>query len=266
MEAVCSLGSGSKGNATLLVGSESIFLIDAGFSKKRLDELLHQVGYRPEDVQGILITHEHHDHICGLETFVKNHQIPIYANKLTAKFLHANMNCRPKFRIFETDVPFQLHEFEVLPFSIPHDAVDPVGYTFSLKQHKLGICTDVGFKSANIVRSLKGCTHLILESNHDINMVHASNRPMVYKKRVLSKQGHLCNEESRQLLEEILSDKLKQVAFAHLSQECNHPSMVEKAMEGIGVTFSILSQNGPNPFMYFNTTSNQLDLEHVGLK
>lgn len=259
MDGFCSLGSGSKGNVTVLRGSDSIFLVDAGFSKKKTEDLLDKIGLNLDDIDGILVTHDHHDHIAGLETIVKHHEIPIYANCETAKFLHQSMNVRPKFKIFETGVSFTLNEFLVHPFSIPHDAVDPVAFTFTCKDRKFGICTDIGFVTPMAIRALQNCTHLILEANHDVGMVHASNRPQVYKKRVLSKQGHLSNEESRQLLDAVMNPSLEQVVLAHLSQECNLPEVALKAMEGIKVPIEVLAQDGPSRMIpFFNTLSSAL--------
>ncbi|MFZ4773577.1 MAG: MBL fold metallo-hydrolase [Chlamydiia bacterium] len=256
MQGFCSLGSGSKGNVTVLKGEKSLFLIDVGLSKKRIEELLEKVGLELKDVNGILITHEHHDHIAGLEMIVKHHDIPVYANCETAKVLHSSMSVRPKFKIFETGVNFMLEEFLVYPFSIPHDTVEPVGFTFTYKDKKLGICTDIGFPTPQAIRALQACTHLILESNHDVGMVHACNRPQVYKRRVLSKQGHLSNEESRALLNAIIHDQLELVVLAHLSQECNHPNTALKTMEGIQTPIEVLHQEGPSAF--FSFFSNQV--------
>ncbi|MBM3195382.1 MAG: MBL fold metallo-hydrolase [Chlamydiae bacterium] len=254
MQGFCSLGSGSKGNCTVLRGANSIFLIDAGFSMRKTQDLLHRVGIDLRQVHGILVTHDHHDHIAGLEMIVKHYEIPLYANCETAKGLHQAMDVRPKFKIFETGVSFKLEEFLVHPFSIPHDAIEPVAFTFSFEDKKFGICTDIGFVTPIAVRALQNCTHLLLESNHDVLMVHASNRPQVYKKRVLSKQGHLSNEESRTLLESVYHEKLEMVALGHLSQECNSPETVLKAMEGINVPLQLLHQEGPSPFFSFATT------------
>ncbi|MFZ4673376.1 MAG: MBL fold metallo-hydrolase [Chlamydiia bacterium] len=251
MQGFCSLGSGSKGNSTVLKGANSVFLIDAGFSMKKTEDLLSRIGMDLRQIQGILVTHDHHDHIAGLEMIVKHYEIPLYTNCETAKVLHAAMNVRPKFKIFETGVSFKLDEFLVHPFSIPHDAVEPVAFTFSFDEKKFGICTDIGFVTPVAVRALQNCTHLLLESNHDVGMVHASNRPQVYKKRVLSKQGHLSNEESRTLLEAVFHEKLEMVALGHLSLECNCPEAVLKAMEGIATPIKLLHQEGPNPFFSF---------------
>jgi phosphoribosyl 1,2-cyclic phosphodiesterase len=258
MQGFCSLGSGSKGNCTVLFGSSSVFLIDVGFSKKKTEDLLNRIGISLEQVQGILVTHDHHDHIAGLEMIVKHHEIPIYANCETAKTLHSLMQVRSKFKIFETGVPFKLEEFSVHPFSIPHDAVDPVAFTFSFGEKKFGICTDIGFVTPIAVRALQNCTHLILESNHDVGMVHASSRPQVYKKRVLSKQGHLSNEESRALLDAVKNNRLEIVALGHLSQECNHPDAALKAMEGVEVAVEVLHQDGPSRFFSMESKKESL--------
>ncbi len=252
MEGFCSLGSGSKGNMTVLRGSKSIYLVDAGFSLKKTTELLAKIDIDLKNVQGILITHDHHDHIVGLEAITNQYDIPIYANCETAKVLHETLPKRPKFKIFENGVSFHLDEFTVYPFSIPHDTVDPVAYTFSWKDKKLGICTDIGFATPLAIRALKGCTHLLIEANHEVSLVHACNRPAVYKRRVLSKQGHLSNEESRSLIDALLHEDLELIALAHLSQECNAPEIALKAMSGITVPIHVLHQEGPNPFFAFN--------------
>lgn len=154
--------------------------------------------------------------------------IPVFANSDTAAAIYGILGVCPKFKIFSTGETFEFGEFEIHPFSIQHDAIDPVGFTIRTSGLKLGFCADLGFATTHVAAQLKGCDYLYLEANHEPSMVHACPRPMNYKKRVLSRQGHLSNEECAKLLEQIYHDGLKHVHLAHLSSECNSHELALK--------------------------------------
>lgn len=231
MKRFCPLASGSKGNALYLEGEETKILIDAGISYKALREKLGEIDVDIGEIDAILVTHEHGDHIRGLEKTAQMIDVPIFANSETAKATLGEMKSRPRFKIFSTGETFEFGEFEIHPFSIQHDTLDPVGFTVRFGGIKLGICADLGFATTLVRASLFDCDYLYLEANHEPSMVYACNRPMVYKQRVLGRQGHLSNEGAAELLTEIDHPALKHVYLAHLSSECNNPELALKRVQ-----------------------------------
>ncbi len=225
MNGFCPLASGSKGNAIYLGTSTTRILIDAGISAKTARERLGEIGVDLRDIDAILITHEHTDHIKGLSSLAVKAKIPVLANSETAKAILETVDEMPKFKIFTTGETFEFGDIEVHPFTIPHDTLDPVSFIMKTGFLKLGFATDLGFITTLVKNHLQNCDYLYIESNHQISMVHASSRPAVYKQRVLSRQGHLSNDQCAQLLAEIAHPHLKHIHLAHLSQECNHPDL-----------------------------------------
>ena len=225
MQGFCPLASGSKGNAIYLGTSKTKILIDAGLSLKTLTARLAEIQVDIGDIDAVLITHEHTDHVKGLSVLWNKWKIPIFANKETAGSLLPLFQEVPKFKIFSTGETFEFGDIEIHPFSIQHDAIDPVAFTFRWEGIKIGLCADLGFASSLVVNRLQGCHYLYLEANHQPSMVHASSRPFVYKQRVLSRQGHLSNEESADVISQIHHDQLQHVYLAHLSSECNTPEL-----------------------------------------
>ena len=221
----CPLASGSKGNCIYLGTPQTKILIDAGLGTKLVTKRLEEIGVSLSEIDAILITHEHTDHILGLSSLGCKMQIPIFANRETAGGIYSVLKECPRFKIFSTGETFEFGDLEIHPFSIKHDALDPVAFTIRLNGLKLGFCTDLGFASTLVQRALMGCDYLYLEANHQPSMVYASSRPVVYKERVLSRQGHLSNEECADLLIEVYHPGLKHVHLAHLSSECNSEEM-----------------------------------------
>lgn len=224
----CPLASGSKGNSIYLETGQTKLLIDAGLSAKAIAERLGQIGVSLDEIDAILISHEHSDHIRGLQSLGCKKGIPILANSDTAKAICATLDDIPKFKIFSTGETFTFGDVEVHPFSIQHDTLDPVAFTLRAEGMKIGVCTDLGFVTTLVRQQLRECDYLYIEANHQPSMVHASNRPMIYKQRVLSRQGHLSNEDCAQLLVDVFHDGLKHVYLAHLSSECNAPDLALK--------------------------------------
>lgn len=249
MLTVCPLGSGSKGNALYLASGNTRILIDAGLSAKQLRERLARIGVELATIDAIVITHEHIDHMRAVEMLGCKAGIPIFANSDTAKALYECIGSSPKFKIFCTGESFEYGDFLFNPFTIQHDAVDPVGLTIQTAEAKVGVCTDLGFVTSVVRAELRGCHLLYLEANHQPNMVHACNRPVSYKQRVLSRQGHLSNEECAELLAHLWHPELKHVFLAHLSSECNSPDLALKivsdrlAQEGRSVPITIAFQD-----------------------
>ena len=230
MKGFCPLASGSKGNSIYVGTGSTRILIDAGISCKAAQEKLSQIGVDIRDIDAIIITHEHVDHIRGISSIALKHNIPIFANSDTAHAILETLDTSPRFKIFSTGETFEFGDLEIHPFSIQHDTLDPVAFTIRTANLKLGFCTDLGFVSSLVKTHLKECDYLYIEANHEPSMVHSSSRPMVYKQRVLSRQGHLSNQQCAELLSEIAHPNLKHIHLAHLSEECNHP---ERALEVI---------------------------------
>ena len=191
MRIFCPLASGSKGNAIFLSTQTTRILIDAGISFKKIVERLSLLNVSVNDLDAVVITHEHSDHIKGLDTLCKKTKVPILANADTARAILQTLSIKPTFKIFSTGESFTFGDLEMHPFSIQHDTVDPVAFTIKADQVKFGVCADLGFVSSLVKTHLKECDYLYLESNHEPDMVHASPRSYVYKQRVLSRQGHL---------------------------------------------------------------------------
>lgn len=228
MRLFCPLASGSKGNCLFLGTATTKILIDAGLSFKQTKERLSSLHVNIEEIDAVVITHEHSDHIRGLETLSKHMDLPILANSDTAKAICDIVGARPRFKIFSTGETFEFGDISFHPFSVQHDTVDPVAFTVVIDDVKIGICTDLGFATSLVKMHLKECDYLYLESNHEPSMVYASSRPQIYKQRVLSRQGHLSNQSCAELLREVYHKDLKRVYLAHLSEECNHP---QKALD-----------------------------------
>ena len=230
--------SGSKGNCHFLQTEESKILIDVGIGIRRLEKELLEIGVDPFEIDAILITHEHVDHIRGLPSVCKKYEIPVFANPDTAKGIFSVCSFMPEFKLFSTGEAFHFKDLKIHPFSIQHDTFDPVAFTITLDDFKIGVCTDLGFVTTLVKSHLMECDLLLIEANHDPEMVYASARPMVYKKRVLGRQGHLSNVDCATLVKEVAHDRLKQIYLAHLSEECNNPNLayevVSEALSSCG--------------------------------
>lgn len=238
MKGFCPLASGSKGNCIFLGTKETKILVDAGISTKATRNKLASIGISIEDIDAILITHDHGDHIQGLKVMAFDMGIPVLANHETAKGIANFFEDCPKFKIFTTGETFEFRDLEIHPFTIPHDTLDPVAFTMRYDSLKLGFCTDLGFVTSLVREQLKGADYLYVEANHDPELVHASARPVVYKQRVLGKTGHLSNASCAELLQQIAHPGLKKVVLGHLSSECNTK---ERALDTIR---TILKKSG----------------------
>src|SRR3989338_8971347 len=183
----CPLASGSKGNAIFVGTKTTRILIDAGIPRSLLQERLREIGVELDTIQAIVITHEHADHIKGLTTLA-GLQVPVLANAETAKGIYAALGLRSRFKIFTTGESFCFGDLEIYPFSVPHDTLDPVAFTIRTEKEKLGLCTDLGHVTSLVRKSLEKCDYLVLEANHQPSLVHSSNRPEIYKQRVLGRQ------------------------------------------------------------------------------
>lgn len=224
---LCSIASGSSGNC-IYIGSEAThLLVDAGISGKRVEEGLKSLQLTGRDVDGILITHEHSDHISGLGVLSRKYEIPIYATKGTIEAILKCKNAPDKelFHEIQADNKFTLKDLTVSPMKISHDASQPVAYRFGYGSSKVAVCTDLGMFNEYTVECLKGMDALLLEANHDINMLQVGPYPYYLKQRILGDRGHLSNENTGRLLNKILCDKTKAIMLGHLSKENNLPEL-----------------------------------------
>ena len=238
---LCPLCSGSSGNATYIEAGSARILIDAGLSCKRITELLQMIGVDPRTLSAILVTHEHIDHVRGVNILSKKYDLPVYANADTWSVLKAPFkDVAPKnVCVFESDRDFYLSGVRILPFSVPHDAIHAVGYTLFFGGHKVGVCTDLGHVDARILSILSGCDLLLFEANHDVDMLMAGSYPYLLKKRILSGSGHMNNDDCGRALVKLHETGVKNVILGHLSQENNYPALamvaVRAALEGAGI-------------------------------
>ncbi len=230
------LGSGSCGNATYVEMGGLRLLIDIGLNCKTVVSRMEAHGIDPAGLDGIFLTHEHTDHVQGLPTFLKKYPTEIFANEGTAAVCERQLRLAhkpvPEFTIFQTRVPFALGELTVTPIAISHDVADPVAYTFSDGIHKVGYFTDLGFVSEEVVLAFADCDTLILESNHDPEMLRCSSRPFSLITRIAGNVGHLSNEQAARALALNCPACLRRVTLAHLSGECNLPHLALQTMSG----------------------------------
>ena len=232
----CSFASGSSGNCEYIGTETTNILVDMGISTKRIELSLDEIGVTPEAIDGIFITHEHSDHICGLKVFSKRYNKPIYATEGTLKCIEVidkehKINTS-LFNVIKPNTDFIINDdITVRPFSISHDAYDPVCYTFVHDGMKIGMATDLGTYDDYIIRNLSGSDMLFIESNYEQAMLEVGKYPFTLKRRILSDIGHLANDKSARLVLELVSDRLKQVYLAHLSKENNLPKLAYMNVE-----------------------------------
>lgn len=228
------LASGSTGNATLIRSEEATFLIDAGLSARQLTEKLALCGVSPSEISAVLVTHEHGDHIKGLPQWCKQYTTPIYCNRHTATVLCEKMKTHHHWKIFETGSSFSLGEFSIQSFSIPHDAVDPVGFVLRKKDRSFGFVTDLGYVTTLVLDSLRGVDGLLIEANYDEELLKKdTKRPWAVKQRIASRHGHLSNEATAELIQQLLHEELKHVVLGHLSADCNRADLALEAIERV---------------------------------
>jgi len=225
----CVLGSGSKGNATYIESGGTGILIDAGMSGIELQKRLSSIGVELSAVAAIMVTHEHNDHVQGVGVLSRRAKIPVYANPATFSAASKIINRLFSYNEFETGGTFHFRNLEIHPFAISHDTEDPVGFRISDGNVSLGYCTDTGKVSRLMQHRLASCHALVLESNHDIEMLQNGTYPPYLKQRIRSSQGHLDNMEAAAFLQELVHEKLQHVVLAHLSQENNHPEIAYHA-------------------------------------
>ena len=224
------LGSGSKGNSTLLIGNNKKILIDVGFSYPKMLMNLGEFNVKPKDIDAILITHTHTDHIGGLSTFIKKTNIPVYSNE---KMLDELGKTIDKDRITVMDDEYSIGEFNISCIHTSHDAPGSVGFVINDDNSNLVYITDTGYINKTYLKQIVNKEVYIFESNHDINMLMTGPYPYILKQRVVSDKGHLSNEQSGNYLKEVIGDKTKRIVLAHLSEINNTPEIALKTVKEI---------------------------------
>lgn len=227
----CSLYSGSSGNSSLIQTNTTKILVDVGESAKKIANALISLNIEPNQIDAILITHEHSDHTKGLATFSKKYNIPVYANIETwnamptqkEKILTDNI----KFFDFKE---FSIGDIKILPFSIPHDAANPCGFNIFHGKRKISIATDIGHMTTEVVNSLSNSSFILLESNYDPNILKCSSYPYSLKQRILGPNGHLPNEDAGKTISYLANHGLNSVMLGHLSKENNFPELAYKTV------------------------------------
>ena len=242
---ICSIASGSSGNCIYIGDDTTHLLVDTGISKKRIESGLGKLNIKGDDLNGILITHEHIDHIQGLGVFSRKYEIPVYATRGTIEGIRKvkSLGMIPEGLLHEveTDRVFRLGDMDIRPFRISHDAGEPSGYRIENGKRAMAVATDLGKYDDYIIENLKNLNGIVLEANHDLHMLEVGPYPYPLKKRVMGDLGHLSNESSGRLLCDILHDDLGCVMLGHLSKENNYEHL---AYETVKLEITL----GDNPY------------------
>ena len=233
----CTIASGSSGNSVFVSTPSAKILIDAGLSGKTIESGLRAGGIDCADIDALFITHEHTDHIKGAGVLSRRYDLPIYATAGTWEYInhfHAIGKVADKNKMLITpDTPVFMDDMEIMPFDIPHDASQPVGYTVKCGGHKIAIATDLGHISDNVANNIHGADIILIESNHDLQMLEDGPYPAHLKRRILSNTGHLSNVACGRFLTDIFSSKTKHIFLGHLSQENNRPILAYETVKNI---------------------------------
>jgi len=231
----CSLASGSSGNCQYIETDKVKILIDAGLSGKKIQNALISIDVDPSTINYIFVTHEHKDHTSGIGILSRRYNLPIYANTNTWENMMKDIGEVKESNIltFNSDVEFELGDLGILPFRISHDAKEPVGYCFYHKKTKLSLLTDTGYASEDVKKRIRNSNLLMIESNHDTEMLKMGKYPWFLKKRILGEYGHLSNEDAGKLLVEVLAGNNENILLAHLSKENNFPELAYQTVANI---------------------------------
>lgn len=235
------LGSGSSGNCALACLGETRILIDAGLSAKQICVRLEKLGVDPDSLSGILLTHEHGDHTRGIDVFCRKRELPIFATTHTCAVVRENVKSTVVWNHFESGSSFEIGGITVESFSVPHDAVDPVGFVLRCEKSSLGVLSDVGHVTRMIIDRLQSVDTLFTESNYDeVMLQNDTKRPWATKQRISNRHGHLSNDQTAELVGHIASPRLHRIVLGHLSSDCNTSDLacqvIRKKLEELGHT------------------------------
>ncbi len=251
------LGSGSKGNCVYIECGRTAILIDGGFSGKEIASRLRSIGKDIALLDAICVTHEHNDHIAGVGVLSRRGNLPVYANPATFTSAEARLGGLAERQEFNTGDQFEIKDLSIRSFRISHDTADPVGYVISSDRLSLGYCTDTGKVTHLMQQRLAGCSGLILEFNHNLQMLKAGPYPPALQQRVRSSQGHLANEDAADFLKNVLHQGLQITVLAHLSETNNTPQLALAAAAKImnpegGTQLFTAGQERPTPVFHLD--------------
>ncbi|MEN2766814.1 MBL fold metallo-hydrolase [Ornithinibacillus xuwenensis] len=229
------LASGSTGNAFYIESDKEKLLVDAGLSGKQMDKLFHEVQVSPAELSGILVTHEHSDHIKGLGIIARKYNLPIYANEKTWKAMDGSigkLSLDQKF-VFKMEETKTFGDIDVESFGVSHDAAEPMFYTFRNNNKKVALVTDLGYVSERIKKTVEGADAYIFEANHDVGMLRMGRYPWSVKRRILGDSGHVSNEDCGLALTDIIDNNTKRIYLAHLSKDNNMKDLARMSVDNI---------------------------------
>lgn len=229
----CSLSSGSSGNCQYIETENTKILIDAGFSGKRIEDLLASIDVCPSTLDGIFVTHEHADHIKGVGVLSRRYDLPLFANRRTWQAMESKIGKikEKNIQFFNSEELIEMKDLLINPIKIFHDAGEPVGYVLYNKNKKISIVTDTGFIDDNIKDKIKNSNLYLMESNHDVNMLENGKYPWFLKERISSKKGHLSNDDAAGILNDIIMGKEEVILLGHLSKDNNKPELAYRTVE-----------------------------------
>lgn len=246
---ICVLASGSSGNCTYVESGSGALLVDAGLSGRETLRRLREIAADVAGIRAVCVSHEHNDHTAGLRVLHRQHGIPLYANSGTVQALSRDPRLQGlAWQIFTTGSPFAVGDFRIEPFSVSHDAMEPVGFVVHSGDLRIGIVTDMGIATTLVRERLRPCQVLVVEANHDERLLQEASRPWGIKQRIRGRQGHLSNDKAAAMIAEIAGPHLLYVFLAHLSEECNRHKLalaaVRRALDeaghahvGVGLTY-----------------------------
>lgn len=220
------LASGSRGNSTYLSIGGLKLLIDCGLSCKGVEQRLAGIGVNPDEIDAVLLSHEHHDHVRSIHTFCRRHETPLISTEKTfraARLEEKKLDCFMPIQVGR--VCTELNGVEIFPCPLPHDAVEPVGFILAADGLRISVITDLGYPTDLVAHEIRGSDVLIMESNHDPHMLKMSGYPWELKQRIMSRRGHLSNGDAADLIARSVGDNTRKVILAHLSEENNHPDI-----------------------------------------
>ncbi len=250
---VCMLASGSKGNCIYVGAGDKALLIDAGLSGREIERRLSQRRLSPDGLQAIVVSHEHTDHIRGVGVLARRYRLPVYISAETESAALSQLGSLPCTRYFRTGVAFSLPPFTLHPFPVSHDAVDPVGFTISRNDCRIGIATDLGVATGLVKEHLKACHLLVIEANHDPDMLINGPYPWPLKQRIKSRNGHLSNAAAEDLLRAVMHTHLKHVVLGHLSETNNTSGqalkIVGQAVGNRAIRITVARQDCSGPIL-----------------
>lgn len=254
------LASGSTGNAFYIESGETKLLVDAGLSGVQLERLFANININPEELSGLLVTHEHSDHIKGVGIFARKYNLPVYANEKTWRAMSKSigkLSTEQKFE-FQTNQVKTFGNMDVQSFEVSHDAVEPMFFTFHKGDKKIALVTDLGYVSERIKKTIENADAYIFEANHDVEMLRAGSYPWSVKRRILSDSGHVSNEDCGIALSEVIGNETKRIYLAHLSQDNNMKDLarmtVEQELQKRGITVDLFDTDPNEPTPLYKVT------------